>query len=661
MGLIRTIRRRLSGGGLVDQIVRSGGSVPDPEPVLEFNPGSLPVGSALYAVPTSGVVWVAKNGSDTSGNGSSGSPYATIKKGLAIATAGQTVVVREGSYYEGGLYPNLGIGPVVGAVNVTLQAAPGEAVWLDGSDAVTGWAADTTSVPGKTVWRAPLVQTINRAPTQVRGETSSDWGNFLVEEFPIAHWPEQCWVDGVLLTQVQTLAEVGPGKFFVEGTLGSGNNFTSSNYVIGSDPSGKEVRIGTRARALGSSKAGFTMRGIGVRRYVPSLCDWGVLYLGGSTSSVTVTGLLVENCVMEDISILALKVEVASATVRYCTFKTIGQEAISSGYADDEIIEHCWFENCNSHVFNYGPDSGAIKNCRCHRVTVRYNRFKDIKTHGYWMDQAGIGGVVHGNLFTDIWGRPVLVEISDSYLVMDNIIVRAGVGSPITRRLPYQGPGVSSSGSDRCWFGYNTIIDSCVDVSWSQDTRTPAVHWGSVGDPRYSAAWAATNCPWEIKKGGWWNNLLVYNTTAYNTTNSVFVSLDQSYGKTDIDGLALRAGGNAYVRRASGIPVRFGLAYPDGAIKVYSTMTSTGGGTYDPTVSWINEFGEVGSALGVNAAPFVSEATYETTAAVRAMVTPQSDPVMEWSPIVADWMPTVDEILDASLFTRQPFGAGHLS
>lgn len=58
---------------------------------------------AVYAAwlatqtPTS-TIWVATNGNDTTGNGSEGSPYATIGKGLSMLSAGSHCVVKNGTY-----------------------------------------------------------------------------------------------------------------------------------------------------------------------------------------------------------------------------------------------------------------------------------------------------------------------------------------------------------------------------------------------------------------------------------------------------------------------------------------------------------------------------------------------------------------------------------
>ena len=110
--------------------------------------GSLPVGSARYPVP-SGAVFVSKSGSDWA-SGTLAAPLRTIQRAINIAPSGRTIVVRAGIYHESINIPS--------NRTFTIQAYPGEAVWLDGSSTVTGWVR-SGSVWVKSGWTAAFNST----------------------------------------------------------------------------------------------------------------------------------------------------------------------------------------------------------------------------------------------------------------------------------------------------------------------------------------------------------------------------------------------------------------------------------------------------------------------------------------------------------------------
>ncbi len=614
-----------------------GGSTPggpgtDPEPTEAPQFGSVPVGAASYAVPTSNVIWVATTGNDTSGTGSNNTPYKTIKRALAVAPAGSTVVVRGGVYEEGGWTGDLASAPSVANDNITLQNAPGEAVWLDGSTPATGWTADTTAVPGKTIWRAPFVLTATRTPTQNPNYSDPDavnYASFLVKESPIAHWNEMCLYDGVQLKQVATLAEVGPGTFYVEGAgyakkfhaitheeLASNYNFTSTHYVIGDNPNGHEVRISRYSRALNFSKSGLTLRGIGVRRYASCLADSGTVYCGSSTMN----NLTVENVVIEDISAgPGMQIGTNDSIVRRCTVRRCGLMGFGIS-GDRATVERCRFTENNYRLFNYGPYGGSIKTGRIEDPTIRYNWFESTKGHALWFDECSIRATVHGNLFTNNWGVGIIFEISDRIIIADNIIIDNGINSPVGGdRRPWNCPAILISGSNRARIWHNTIINPSVAIKVTQDWRQPTGDPASFGrDPRRASSWYAQNCSWNVTEFESCNNALIGcngNTEVESTFYRTSGQTAPPSGSTAAVKPALPlstgfvAGGNLYNRTAANRPTRFALTYVGPDVKIHTSMENTGTGDYDPPVAWRTLLTENGSRLVTSAGPWSNAET----------------------------------------------------
>ena len=99
------------------------------------------------------IYYVAKNGDDFN-IGSKESPFLTIQKAANVAVAGDTVIVREGTYREW-------VKPVNGGLSddkrIVYVAAEGEKVIIKGSEVVTDWEQAEGS---QTVWKAVIANTL---------------------------------------------------------------------------------------------------------------------------------------------------------------------------------------------------------------------------------------------------------------------------------------------------------------------------------------------------------------------------------------------------------------------------------------------------------------------------------------------------------------------
>lgn len=76
-------------------------------PILIFNMGIIHAPKAEAAETNGRFIYVAENGNDSSGNGSSDKPYRSIKKAAVEATPGTTVLIRPGTYIEDDITPKM--------------------------------------------------------------------------------------------------------------------------------------------------------------------------------------------------------------------------------------------------------------------------------------------------------------------------------------------------------------------------------------------------------------------------------------------------------------------------------------------------------------------------------------------------------------------------
>ena len=97
---------------------------------------------ALVQDASAATYYVSPTGNDTTGNGSLNNPWKTIQRAANAAVAGDTILIRAGTYRETVTPANNG---------VTFQNYNGEAVTVSGADLVAGWSLHTGSIYKATV------------------------------------------------------------------------------------------------------------------------------------------------------------------------------------------------------------------------------------------------------------------------------------------------------------------------------------------------------------------------------------------------------------------------------------------------------------------------------------------------------------------------------
>ncbi|RFU40650.1 hypothetical protein DZF91_15955 [Actinomadura logoneensis] len=490
--------------------------VGDPRPIntapaaqAEAGAGSLPVGHTSYKVPH-GAVIVAPNGGDRAA-GTPSAPLRTLAAAIARARDGGTIVLRRGVYHESVTVPE--------GRRLTIQAHPGEAVWLDGSSRMTGWRRSGA------VWTVGWTYHFDSSPSYTKGseDGSHPAFRFLDPTYPMASHPEQVWVDGVAQRQVASAGEVRPGTFYVD----EGRE----RLLLGSDPSGHEVRAATLQEAVTLRGAGSVLRGIGVRRYATSIPQLGSVKVLGANSTV-------ENLTVTDSASTGLSVDAPHARLRRITSLRAGMLGMHANYADDLRMENVLARGNNTEHFRPAPVAGGIKITRSRKVAVVGGVVADNRGKGLWFDESVQNITATGLRVVRNTDHGLVLELCAQAVVADNVVGDNGA----------DGLKINDTSEVRVW--NNTLTRNGRDLHIIQDHRAddPSAPAHATGrDPRRPPDRAMT---WRIGRITIADNLIALGRPG----SGCLLCVEDTTHLRAASQIGLTVNGNAYTRTRSGEP-----------------------------------------------------------------------------------------------------------
>lgn len=495
--------------------------------------GSPAPGAMYYTVPT-GAVFVAPGGSDTA-SGSKAAPVRTIARALALAPTGGTIVLRAGTYHES----------LVTGRTVKIQNYPGEAAWLDGSVKITGWVKDGTTWRHDG-WTQRFDASVGFSKGDVDG-TSAGW-QWLNPSYPMAAHPDQVFVNGTQLRQVKYRSQVVAGTFYLDES--------TSRLYIGSDPTSKEVRGTTLTRALRILGPGTVIRGIGVRRYAPSIWHIGAI-------TVEAPKVHLDNLMVTDSATIGVGVVTSDVVLFRVSILRSGLLGVHASYADRLYINQSRIDGNNTERFNSAPVSGGIKSGRTRTLTVVNSSVSNNLGQGYWSDESVYDTRILNSNVVGNRAAGVFLEISARGTIANNIISGNG------------GDGVKINNTSTVTIWNNTVVRNGRALNLVQDTRLPSnTSYGH--DSRYpndpEMTWLTG--PVTVR-----NNVIGLPTTS--TVTCVLCVEDYSYKRTAAQ-MGVTSNGNVF-NRASSTSSRWLTVWSRGSINpdpaVYTTLPEYRSGT----------------------------------------------------------------------------------
>jgi hypothetical protein len=351
--------------------------------------------------------YVAPNGNDATGNGSVGTPFATLAKAISVVAPGDSVVLRGGTYR--------GQASIVVPANKVLKiiAYPGEIPVFNGARTVDTWTSEGNL---RYVAYTPRPVTDGSGISFTTGQNLTGDG--------VGKYADQAWVGTSQLRQVSAKTAVVAGSFWVDQT-------NKRLYMSSADTAKGQAEITQGAVLLTVQSPSTSIEGIKVTRYSNTASDYGVIKFQG-----TADNSLMENVEITDSAFMAVFYDGSGninsdAKMEHITIARSNWMGISATLTDDLTLDSVKLTDMNQfNEFTFSPQTGALKTSRTWHTKVLNSDVSNNNSHALWFDQSNYDVQVANNTLTDNKGSSVFFEISDNLLLINNYI-RSTSGQPV--------------------------------------------------------------------------------------------------------------------------------------------------------------------------------------------------------------------------------------
>ena len=386
-------------------------------------------GSSQPGTSSSGSGTSSSGGSTVSGDYSV-SPGDDIQAVLDRAAEGNTIVLRAGVHRMQTLTPKS---------RQVISGEPGAI--LSGARRLTAfvWDGSYWSIAGQT----------QQGPATTLSDTCT-------AAAPLCAYPEDLFIDNVLLKHVATRSELGPGRWYFD--------YAADQIYLADDPTGHIVETSVTPTAVAGFANSVTIRGLVIEKFATPTQQAAVKGQG--------SGWVIESNEIRFNHAIGLRTE-AGAIARNNKVHHNGSMGIA-GSGSDILVENNEIAFNNTNGYNAYWEAGGTKWVYTNRLVVRGNYSHDNHGPGLWTDINNINTLYENNRVEDNDLSGIFHEISYAAVIRNNTIARNGRVRPSPGWV--DGAGILVAGSSDVEVYGNTLTDNFQAIAGLEGHRGSGIY-----------------------------------------------------------------------------------------------------------------------------------------------------------------------------------------
>jgi len=274
-------------------------------------------------------------------------------------------------------------------------------------------------------------------------------------DYPRCAYPEQLFINNVLLKHVSSLAAVGPGEWYFD--------YAADKIYFADDPTGKTVETSVSSYAIRGGGANVTVTALTIEKYA-SAPGRGAIDAAGQSGWVVTNNEIRWNH-GRNIS-TASGMQISGNYVHHA-----GNLGIAGGGRNLLVVNN---EIAYNNTAAFSParwEAGATKFAGTDGLIVRGNFIHHNHGSGLWSDVNAINTLYENNRVEDNDWRGLLYEISYKATIRNNTFRRNGFALPLTHAFSVDGAAIVISNSRDVEIYGNTIENNKNGIGLIQTNR----------------------------------------------------------------------------------------------------------------------------------------------------------------------------------------------